>query len=160
MFAGISWTDYLAVVTIGLSTYYLIVGLRYYSAELKELISGKIKVGFSKRIADYSFNEGDQPALAPFDHRLQPVESTNDNAFSEIEELIGHLKDAIETASIKKYIIQELRQSLRMILKKYPNIKNSPFRSSINELLVSECEKCGTVAFSEEEADKLWLDTV
>ena len=160
MFTGISWTDYIVVVTIGLSTYYLIIGLRYYSAELKELISGKIKLGFSKQIANYSFKENDQPFFAPFETDLQTVDSMHDDDFSEVEELIGQLKEAIETASIKKYIIQEYRQNLRMILKKYPNIKNSSIRSSINEFLISECEKFGTVTFSEEEADKLWLDTV
>ena len=160
MFTGISWTDYLIVVTIVLSAYYLIIGLRYYSAELKELISNKLKLGFNKQIVDYNFEEDGDPSLSLSGHEHQAIDSTNDDAFSEVEELIGHLKDAIETASIKKYIIQELRQSLRMNLKEYPNIKSSPFRGSINELLISECEKWGTATFSEEEADKLWLDTV
>ncbi len=46
MLKNISWTDYLIVVAIALAIYYLFVGVRYFSTEIKELLSGKRKLRF------------------------------------------------------------------------------------------------------------------
>jgi hypothetical protein len=156
MFTGISWTDYMVAVAIALTLYYGFVAFWYYSEEFKDLLSDKGKLNFRTPLAEsYPSEELNSP----------PSESgsfnqTNDDDFTEVEELIVQIKDAVAIASKKKYVIQEFKHSLRLIFREYPNIKKSPIRSSINELLVSECEKQNTVALSEEEVDRLWLETV
>ncbi|RUA28433.1 MAG: hypothetical protein DSY77_16030, partial [Bacteroidetes bacterium] len=44
MFTQISWTDYLLAVSILLAIYYLFVGVRYFSGNLKALLAGKRKL--------------------------------------------------------------------------------------------------------------------
>ena len=85
-------------------------------------------------------------------------ETTTDDDFAEVEHLIERLKSVIADASDKKLIPQELKQYLNLLLQEYPNIKNSPFRTSINELVASECEKYGAVSLSEDEVELLWKD--
>lgn len=156
MFTGISWTDYMVVVAITLTLYYCYVAIRYYSEELKDIISGKSKLNFRMLLPQKKRSE---------EFGVLPSESgsfnqTRDDEFIEVEELIAKLKEVIVLASKKSYVIQEFKQFLRLVLREHPHIKESPFRSSINELVVSECEKHGTVALSEEEVDRLWLETV
>ncbi|MET6998680.1 hypothetical protein [Chitinophaga defluvii] len=154
MFTGISWTTYLSAVAILLVIYYLYVGVRYFSGDLKDLLAGKKK--FKLRPAPPG--DADDTPVSPF----QPSENTlafeeaTDSDFQEVEELIGRLKDVIADASQRELIPQEFRQYLRMTLKEYPAIKNSPLRLSVNELIVSECEKYGTVTLSAEKVDEMW----
>jgi len=47
-----------------------------------------------------------------------------------------------------------------MVLKEYPSVRYSPLRSSINELIVSECQKYGAVTLNEDEVELLWKEAV
>ncbi|HTM93561.1 MAG TPA: hypothetical protein VL095_14170 [Flavisolibacter sp.] len=156
MFTGISWTDYMVVVAITLALYYCCVAIRYYSEELKDIISGKSKLNFRMLLPPKKQSE----ELGNLLSESRSFDQTRDDEFIEVEELIAKLKEVIVLASKKSYVIQEFKQFLRLVFREHPHIKESPFRSSINELVVSECEKHGTVALSEEEVDRLWLETV
>jgi len=70
---------------------------------------------------------------------------TTDDEFTEVEHLIERLKAVVADASRRKLIPQEFKQYLSMVLKEYPAVRYSPIRSSVNELIVSECQKiwCG-----------------
>ena len=76
----------------------------------------------------------------------------------EVDQLIERLKEVVADACSKKLIPREFIEYLQAVLLEYPSIKNSPYRSSINELISSECEKYGTVALSEEEVEQLWKE--
>ncbi|MDX2001784.1 MAG: hypothetical protein SFW35_05105 [Chitinophagales bacterium] len=157
MFTNISWTEYLFAIAVALVIYYSFVGVRYFPKELKELVTGKIKFRFRPAVSGY---DDDGNGMAVTSGPDAKTNSEEEDAFAEVEELIGRLKEAIANASRKKYVLQEFRHYLQLLLREYPNIKNSDLRSSINELIVSECERHGVVALSEEEADMLWNDTV
>ena len=45
MFTNISWADYLVVITLLLTVYYLVIGIRFYSHELRTFLSGWLKPG-------------------------------------------------------------------------------------------------------------------
>lgn len=160
MFTNISWTDYLMAVVLLLAIYYLFVGIRYYSGELKDLLSGKRKLNLKtvipKNLNDENLRydeEDSHPADASF-------EETMDEEFNEVEHLIERLKSVIADASQRKLIPQEFKQYLGMVLKEYPSVKYSPLRLSINELIISECQKYETVTLTEDEVDLLWKDAV
>lgn len=160
MFTGISWTDYVAAVAILLVIYYAYVGVRYFSGDLRALLAGKKKLRF-RRVPQGSDEE--DSTSSDTDTASTPIspstfEESSDSDFEEVEHLIGRLKDVIADASGRELIPQEFSHYLRMTLKEYPNIKNSPLRPSVNELIVSECEKYGTVTLSVEEVDRLWKD--
>jgi len=156
MFTNISWTDYFAAVVLLLTIYYLFVGVRYYSADLKDLFSGKQNPDFRTALSNDTDGENILPTEENYTNERPAFAITTDDDFAEVEHLIDRLKSAIADASGKKLIPQEFRQYLQLVLQEYPNIRNSPIRSSINELVASECEKYGTVTLSEDEVEMLW----
>ena len=159
MLTNISWTDYIIAVAILLTTYYFFVGMRYFSAGLKDLVTGKRELKFRAVIPDDTDeSESIQPIEKNYNGESPAFETTTDDDFAEVEHLIERLKSVIADASGKKLIPQELKQYLHLVLQEYPNIKNSPFRTSINELVASECEKYGAVTLSEDEVELLWKD--
>jgi hypothetical protein len=155
---NISWTDYIIAVAILLAAYYFFVVMRYFFADLKNLISGKSNVKFMVGISYDTVSESIQTSEKNYNGESPAFETTTDDDFAEVEHLIERLKSVIADASGKKLIPQELKQYLHLVLQEYPNIKNSPFRSSINELVASECEKYGAVTLSEDEVELLWKD--
>jgi len=161
MLTNISWTDYIIAVAILLTTYYFFVGMRYFSADLKDLVTGKRELKFRAVIPDDTDEiESIQTSEKNYNGESLAFETTTDDDFAEVEHLIERLKSVIADASGKKLIPQELKQYLHLVLQEYPNIKNSPFRTSINELVASECEKYGAVTLSEDEVELLWKDVV
>ena len=158
MLKNISWSDYIIAVAILLAIYYLFVGVRYFSAEIKDLLSGKRKpklrtVSSDNNGMSYSGDEPDQQELVRF-------EKTTDDEFTEVEHLIERLKAVVADASRRKLTPQELKQHLSMVLKEYPAVRYSPIRSSVNELIVSECQKYGAVTLKEDEVELLWKEAV
>lgn len=160
MLTNISWTDYFIAVAILITTYYLFVGLRYFSADLRDLISGKTELKLRTVWALDTGGENIQTSEKNYPGESPALETTTDDDFAEVEHLIGRLKNVIADASSRKLIPLEFKQYLHLLLQEYPNIKNSPLRSSINELIASECEKYGAVTLSEDEVELLWKDAV
>lgn len=160
MLTNISWTDYIVAVAILLAVYYIFVGMRYFFADIKHLVSGKSHLNFITGISSDTVRESIQPSEKNYNGESPAFETTADDDFAEVEHLIERLKSVIADASGKKLIPQELKQYLHLVLQEYPNIKNSPFRTSINELVASECEKYGAVTLSVDEVEMLWKDVV
>lgn len=159
MFTNISWAGYLTVVAILLPIYYLYVGVRYFSADLKTLFAERQKLKF--KAAPATDSKADDLLILGESRLESPsFEETTDDEFAEVEHLIERLKAVIADASRRKLIPQEFRQYLRLVLKEYPTIRYSPLRSSINELIISECEKYGTVTLKEAEVELLWKEAV
>ena len=160
MLTNISWTDYIIAVAILLAVYYFFVGIRYFSADLKDLVSGKSNLKFMVGISYDTDRESTQPLEKNYNGESPAFETTSDDDFAEVEHMIERLKSVVADASGKKLIPQELKQYLHLVLQEYPNIKNSPFRTSINELVASECERYGAITLSEDEVELLWKDVV
>ncbi len=154
MFSTISWTDYLIVVTILLTVYYLFVGARYYSVELKELFSGKRTLHF--RHAPMNVLSTEERILTEKDASDQTKNDDELNA----ERLAVHLNQVISYASKRKLGTEELKQHLQLILREFPEFKDTTLQSSINNLIISECEKHGAATLREEEVELLWNDNM
>ena len=161
MFTNISWTNYIVVVILLLVIYYIIIGIRFYSHDLKNLLSGNQRFRISPSTVLSNVQNGNNPIAF---EQAQPdmfqagntFNETTDEFFLEIDHLIIRLKEAIANASGKKYIKQEFFLYLQLIIKEYPMLKNSQFQSVLNELIISECAKYGSVTLSEEEVGTLW----
>tara|TARA_B100000378_G_scaffold179972_1_gene145515 strand:- start:195 stop:674 length:480 start_codon:yes stop_codon:yes gene_type:complete len=157
MFTQISWTDYLLAVSILLVIYYLFVGVRFFSGNLKDLLSGKrkhsLKTSLSHSFPQHQSLQNEISEGIPANTDEKP-----DDEFAEVEHLIEKVKAMIADALGKQLVKEEFRQYLRLVLKEFPSIKTSALRPSINELIVSECEKQGIAAFNEEEVDALWSE--
>ena len=158
MFTNISWTDYFIAVTILLAIYYLFVGIRYYSRDIKDLLSGNRKLNLKTALANNS--KGEYLTREENFRPSETFEETTDKEFTQVEHLIERLKTLIADASRRKMISQEFKQYLSLVLKEYSTVKNSSLRASVNELIVSECEKYGTVTLTEDEVDLVWKDSM
>ncbi len=158
MLKNISWSDYIIAVAILLAIYYLFVGMRYFSGEIKDILSGKRKLKFRAALPDN--NGAYDPDAEQRQQETGSFEKTTDDEFTEVEHLIERLKTVIADASRRKLIPQEFKQYLSMVIKEYPTVRYSPLRSSINELIISECEKHGAVTLKEEEVELLWKEAV
>ena len=162
MFTNISWTNYFYLVILLLLIYYIIIGLRFYSDDLKSLLSGNRKSNLSlSQTKAWDKENGNnsiahEPVQSEFFGAGNTFSETSDDTFSEVERLIDRLKDAIAEAFEKKYVKQEFFLYLQLILKEYSKLKTPPFQSIINELIISECAKHGSVMFNEDEVVALW----
>jgi hypothetical protein len=165
MFTNISWTNYIIVIILLLVIYYIIIGILFYSRDLKSLLSGtqKFKLSASIGISDVQ-NDINPIASEQAESEIYKAQNafdkTNDEISLEVEHLIIKLKEAIADAFHKKYIQAEFFLYLQLIINEYPMVKNSQFQSVINELIISECGKYGSVIFNEEEVGLLWNDVV
>lgn len=163
MFRNITWTNYIVVIIVLLAIYYLFIGIRFYFRDLqdfltqrrkdnKHFLSDEIIDGILQSSHAEPFEESQSEQLIPDSSFAQ----TSDDTFEDIERLIVQLKEAICDAGTKTYTREEFFLLLRLILIEYPHLKDSPFQSALNELIVSECEKYGSIVISEEEVVMLW----
>lgn len=156
MLKNISWTNYITTIVIGLAIYYLFIGVRYYSDEIKDLLSGRKKLKI-KPILPQDKRQANVEAQQMYGGTAD-FENTTDEEFDATEHLIEQLKTAIANGCRKKLIPEEFKLSISSVLKEYPAIKYSPLRPSINELILSECDKFQITALDEREVDLLWRE--
>ncbi|WP_373060040.1 hypothetical protein [Zunongwangia sp. H14] len=154
MFTRISWTDYLLAVAILLIIYYLFVGVRYFSSDIKALLAEKRK----RTLKTSGFPQHGTLQNETSENFPATTDAEADDEFAEVEHLVEKVKTMIADALNQQLVKEEFRQYLRLVLKEFPSIKTSALRPSINELIVSECEKQGIAAFNEEEVDELWSE--
>ncbi|KDN54677.1 hypothetical protein [Flavobacterium seoulense] len=158
MLRGISWNSYIVVAVLVLIAWYLFVGLRFYFDDLKDLVSGKRKLQFrdllgkpiSRLDVDFDYQKSEEVLNAAVEFE------TVDPIFNEVEELTSRLKNAITDATQKKLLKDEFEHRLRFLLKENLLLGNSSFRPSINEFIVSECEKQESVLLTHQEVEDLW----
>lgn len=155
MFTNISWGNYIVVVVLLLASWYLFVGLRFYFDDIKEIATGKRKLQF-RRLGNTNYQEP-QSELNYLDFEINTSESVaSDTIFQEVDGLVKQLKNVITDATQRKLIKQEFQDYMRLTLTAYPLLRNSPYRSSVDELIVSECEKQGAILLSQQEVEALW----
>ncbi|WP_291285271.1 hypothetical protein [Flavobacterium sp.] len=158
MFTNISWGNYIVVVILLLASWYLFVGFRFYFDDLKEVISGKRKLQF--RGFENPSYEDSQSELNYQESPEAISEQTSfgefDTTFQDVDTLVARLKSFIADAAKKKLVKKEFTYYLQLLLREFPSVKNSPFNSSISELIVLECEKFESITLTQKEAEALW----
>ena len=158
MLRGISWNNYIVVVVSLSIVWYLFIGLRYYFDDIKDLITGKRKLQFRSLLGkpilktNYDFNSQNENEILN-----TPVQyETVDPVFNDVENLTASLKEAITDAIQKKLSKKHFKAHLQSILQTSPLLANSSFRPSLNELIISECEKQESFLLTLQEVDALW----
>lgn len=161
MMTNISWPDYLMIIVPLFFLYYGYIGFQYYFDELKSFTHWDklLASGITRRAGN-----GDSP--------IHPIQVSTSNVVDavpgtdtyeelggdlklEIENLHLKLKEAVETASLQKDE-KTLLDNLGTILIEYPEFRNSPFQSTISELIMTECRRYGSIILSEDAVVKLW----
>jgi len=165
MFTGVSWSDYTTTTALLLAAYYVFVGVKFYSRELKHLLSGKSRflvcsTTVKSKVQDEEESniqiQAIQSELLPSSVKHLPTIEDTDDIYLQVHKLTESLKTTIATAVDKEYIKEEFLLSLKLLLKNYAYLKGSPAMGAINNLILSECERYGYVRLSAEERVMLW----
>ncbi|MDR6845576.1 hypothetical protein [Flavobacterium granuli] len=155
MFTNISWGNYCTAIGVLLLGWYTFLGFRFYYKELKQIVSGERDLNF--------------PNMRSIKKKQSCIESHSDSSplFSEsfgvskvIDELTSILLNAIIESKERNLSKEEFQMYLKLILNDYPDAKDSIFRSTINTLMVSECEKHPQLILTYAEVDGLWDETI
>ncbi|MBC5862863.1 hypothetical protein [Flavobacterium turcicum] len=164
MFTNISWTNYTIVASLLLASWYLFIAFRFYFEEIKEIVTGSRKFQFS------AVNEKSTPQSKHDFKDHEFIDSTSsaaissfvasDTTFQDVDALVERIKSVIADAINRKILKQELLDYLRLVLEEYPTVKNSPFRSSVSEFIVSESAKIETIDLIQAEVEDLWDDKI
>jgi len=157
MFTNISWANYIFVVTLLLAAWYLFVGVKFYSNDLQIFLLRKRKPNLLVGQDEFQNDEGKVRQSSQFTND-QIETSETDILFQEVEELATKLKEAIANASSKNYNREESIFLLHLTIKEYPHLKGSPFQVALNNLIISECERYGSIHLSAEELLMLWKE--
>ncbi|HWW41378.1 hypothetical protein [Pedobacter sp.] len=81
---------------------------------------------------------------------------STDDSFDQIESLIEQVKIHIEGEGKSVIVNENFASELEQIIKSYPSLKYTPYKSAINELIITECGKYGLNTLDEEDVSKFW----
>ena len=151
MLSNITWTEFFTGISLLAAIYYLYVAIKYYPEKLKGLFAGRRPI--DKGTSPFLQNGEAETATNAVPHE-EP--ETGHSDLDDVEETVTELVALIQESSEKQEPADEFRKALGMALRRRPILKTSPYRPSINELVVSECGKHGTFALNEKEVDFLW----
>lgn len=157
MLNSISWNSYLVAVVTLLLLWYLYTGFRYYSSEIKQILSGRKKIGFpslGKKTRDNSFYSSDQEDADPTN--LNEAFEESFATLDEVKELSARITEAVSESAELKRSKQEFKNYIRLILSDYPYVKISYLRSNVNNLLAYQSKKHPELLLTFGEADELW----
>jgi hypothetical protein len=161
MFTTISWGSYLIAVSTVLFLWYLYLGFRFYSIELKQVLLGHRKISFpfsgKRKIID---------SLTAESVKVNSMSSLSESysesfaTLDEVKEISARIIDATAESAERNLSRVEFQNFLKLIFSEYPYVKISSLRSTINDLTVSESQKHTSLALSVELVEDLWNETV
>lgn len=153
MLSNISWTTYFISVATATTAWYIIIGLKYYMNDLQSFLK--------KIVASRSVKNRQPDGGSAFDNDDRNEFSANDpdDLMSSVQELVAKLKKAIAEASERQFKKAESMYSLQRILRQYPAVKDSSYRTSIEQLIQLEVQRTGFMTLDAEEVAMLWSET-
>ena len=158
MFTNLSWANYLVVITLLLAIYYTLIGIRFYSRELQHLWSRfrkpALKFASDKNISGSEFLDMQLEQYSFENTPEQPIT----NPLQEVEQLSSLFQEALTQATSELFSKEAFIQLLRPVLKLHPSLNEAPIKSTVQDLIISECEKNGTIVLSKEEINELWKE--
>jgi len=160
MLHQISWTSYIEVLIGLLAIYYAYVALKYYADDIRGILNrvGQKPTG-SQNLPDVLQYEEPEPATSIVNSATHSnPDNQPDDSIEEADQLVGQIKQCIQTASGKPFAPAMLIPQIKKLFRDNPYLQDSPHRPAINELVVSECERLGTAQLNEDEVDKWWED--
>lgn len=131
MFTQISWSSYIITVLLLSVGYYLFIGYRYYRNDLLQLISSKRNTTNDNVVST---------------QRHQPI----------IQSFSDEVHAFMEQAGKNELDKKDIMQSLQLLFKKYPSLKDADLQGSVQNLIINECASYCSILLSDEELSALW----
>ncbi len=150
------WKIYLILLGFVLAVYYLVIVIRYYKKEIyqlgRRLSTSEIK-GYPAQHQKEQYTKDRMPGERESEDSLHELTQ-------QVEKICNALTSSLKEAAEKEYPREDLLLLLRMTLKEYPGFSVQPFRSLIERLIESECERYGFVPLHVVERDEIWKEAV
>jgi hypothetical protein len=147
MFNNISWQSYWTSIALIAAVYYLAVFLIYFKASFKAFLSLK----------NWSVNRETEGFTSPVQSDDSfPEEKDRAEEFI-VYACIDEIKALYEQLKRSKGVKQEILYALQQVLNKYPTLKNSPYKRTINHVIVSQSEHICSIRLSAEDVDHVWI---
>ncbi|MFL5788122.1 MAG: hypothetical protein ACJ748_08715 [Flavisolibacter sp.] len=162
MLHTISWQSYWITLALLSGIYYLVIYLLYFRNKLDISSNPKSNQEFysaNTNCDEQTLTEFRQKQRSLFGEQLSSEFSTPSE--NTVENLVYGCMDEInaffEQAKKTKWLKNNLINSLRSILNKYPSLKDSEYKESISNVLVTECEHNCSVHLNAEDVIHVWL---
>lgn len=153
LFQDFSWLQYAELLAFALIIYYLYVGLAWYRADVVKLFRNDR--GHSAGPVTPLVQQTDAEDFGGTAADVQ-VQTEQQPELSELELLTTALLAAIAESSGRPYEPAAAVLKLKAIIRRHPELRNSPHCGAINSLIVVECKKTGIAQLSEEEVNQWW----
>jgi hypothetical protein len=142
LLGSISWQQYMIVVTVAVSAYYLFVIAFYYRKEVLKL--SRLEWQRNKPPA--------QPTT-----QLQDALAANDALlFSSVQQLIDELKIVFQSAVSKQFQQEEILMAIQVKLSSYQQLKGTPFQVAINNFIAQQAQSQCEILLEDAEIKQLW----
>ena len=138
MLGKISWSNYLEAVALLIAGYYVVIGILYYRAEIKQILNGKFKR--KQKISGDDTAPGEMEAAD----------------FDELEAVVADLKNDVLEQAGKEATKDQLLLQLQQRLANYGGLRRPAYRVAINHFIIEKAKDICGVAYSEDELEAAW----
>jgi len=128
MFTQISWSSYIITILLLSVAYYLFLTIRYYRKDVIKIFAARKVTGDENLLVDFQ-----KPMLQSF-----------------TSEVRAFLVEAIKNNLNK----EDIMQTIQMLIRKYPGVKDITFCNAIEHLIIEE--SAASIHLSEQDLSELW----
>ena len=165
MINNVNWQGYWTSIALITAGYYLLVYLLHFRTDFKFFLhrnsQGENNIQFTS-VSDLQNKVKKSPESNqnPFlfnesrDFDTPTKESDEYMVYACMDEITAYFEAVIKTTCEKEKLIN----SLQLLLQKYPAIKNSQYKESLTNVIVTQCENRCSIHLSAEDVEGLWLD--
>jgi len=137
MMTNISWSQYFLAIGLLSAVYYAYVFIRYRNKGQE---------------TDEQASQWQEDADELNGRQLHDAQEINDELFAQADELIEKISMNVEVSETK----EEFSRKIKDDLLEYPALNIPAFRAGINNRIITELEKKGSIKMSEREVEGLW----
>ena len=163
MLSSISWKEYICLVAIVSTMYYIVIYLKFYkistpaSHKLKSLAANGSN-GHPEQ-PEEPLNKSSVLSLKKtsltdtnYDDSAPPWDEDEIRVYPCTDELNSFFNGLLPNECSKEEVIRKVQ----IILKKYPKVETSTYKDSVSALILMHCEEVCSFHLNEEEVVRIW----
>lgn len=152
MINSISWASYWYAISLSLGAYYLAIILLYFRGDIKGILAPKSQPVLRKSRDNQVQNINPNLTCDQQQEFELPGLVNNTGAEALLDEINAFFQQIGEEVSQKEKIIA----AVQIICRKYPQIENSEYRLSIENVIVNASKNYCAVTLDEDEVGLVW----
>ncbi|GGE18378.1 hypothetical protein GCM10011516_15040 [Sphingobacterium cellulitidis] len=158
MLKDISWMEYIKVVSAMIILYYLTVVVILYRTRMLSLFKTRYELeGGDEALTE---TQKESPDTKPSDLRAEREFEDSIPQGEPIERFAKDLRVLLESKTSAEHGSKQLVEEIRSVLSRFPSLHDLGLRDTLNEFILSECERCQVIIPNVDELDALWKGAV